>query len=193
MKVMHKQTREIVEAIKNEDGTYTVNGKVLSKEDMSANYGKAPEDKPKDDKQDDLLIINGECDMGGDIGKLAEALSHCQGEFTSVKKGTKAFNYNYADIAAVLETSSPITSKYGIAVTQMNISKVVNGMLLSGVRTILMHSSGGYVYSEIFVPTQATKSNTLVQMTGVNITYLRRYGIQSALGLATTDNDGRDN
>jgi hypothetical protein len=33
--------------------------------------------------------------MGGDIGALAEALSNCQGEFTSVKKGASGHGYNY--------------------------------------------------------------------------------------------------
>ena len=74
----------------------------------------------------------------------------------------------------------------------MNISKVSGEHLLVGVKTILMHSEGGYISSEIFVPATKTKMNSLVQMAGVNITYLRRYGIQSALGLATTDNDGSD-
>ncbi len=45
---------------------------------------------------------------------------------------------------------------------------------------------------EVYMPTVKTKMNSLVQMAGVSITYLRRYGIQSVLGLSTTDNDGRD-
>lgn len=193
MKVMNKQTREIVEAIKNEDGTYNVKGETLTKEQMSAGYGKAPEPKQETKAEDEsITVISGDTDMGGDIGGLAEGLSKCQGEFNAVKKGTSGHGYNYADIEAVLATSSPITSKYGIAVTQMNISKLVGEHLLVGVKTVLMHSSGGYISSEIFVPAVKTKMNSLVQMAGVNITYLRRYGIQSALGLATTDNDGSD-
>ncbi len=63
---------------------------------------------------------------------------------------------------------------------------------LVGVKTTLIHEGGGYMSGEVYMPTVKTKMNSLVQMAGVNITYLRRYGIQSALGLATTDNDGRD-
>ena len=190
MRVMNKQTREIVEAIKNEDGTYTVKGNKLTREQMSEQYGKVPE--PKKEESIDMEIISGETTMGGDIGGLAGALAKCQGEFTGIKKGTEGHGYAYADIEAVLRASSPITAKNGISVSQMNLSKVVGEHLLVGVKTILMHKDGGYITSEIFVPAVKTKMNSLVQMAGVNITYLRRYGIQSALGLATTDNDGSD-
>ena len=191
MLVMNKLNRKVVEATKNEDGTYTVEGKTLTREQMSEQYGKAPEAK-KEEVVDMSNVISGETEIGGDIGGLAGALAKCQGEFTGVKKGTQGHGYSYADIEAVLSNSSPITSKNGIAITQMNLSKNIGNRLLVGVKTILMHSSGGYVSSEIYVEAVKTKMNSLVQMAGVNITYLRRYGIQSALGLATTDNDGSD-
>jgi hypothetical protein len=193
MKVKNKQTNEVVEATKNPDNTYTVQGNTLSKEDMGKAYMMvkvAP--KKEDTSTEDLTVIHGDTDMGGDIGGLAGALAKCQGEFTSVKKGTEGHGYSYADIEAVLKTAMPITSKNGIAITQMNISKQVGSVSMIGVKTILMHSSGGYISSELLTPIEKTKMNSLIQMAGVNITYIRRYGIQSALGLATTDNDGRD-
>ena len=166
--------------------------KILTKEEMAAKYVPI-KDKPKvETVKPENTFISGQTDMGGDIGALAGALAKCQGEFTAVKKGTEGHGYNYADINAVLTTSSPITSKYGIAITQMNISSVSGDKVLTGVKTILMHSGGGYISSEVYMPTEKTKMNSMVQMAGVNITYLRRYGIQSALGLATTDNDGSD-
>ena len=130
--------------------------------------------------------------IGGDIGALAEALSRCQGEFTSVHKGSSAHSYNYADIEAVLKASTPITSRHGISIVQLNVSKMIGNTPLVGVKTVICHSAGGYMSGEVYIPTVKTKMNSLVQMAGVNITYLRRYGIQSALGLSTTDNDGRD-
>ena len=193
MKVKNKQTGAVVEATKINDTTYSVEGKEVAKTDMANLYEIVKTVKPKaKPKEEDLTIVSGETEMGGDIGALAGALSKCQGEFEAVEKGAKAYNYNYADIQAVLGASMPITSKHGISISQMNISKVAGEHLLVGVKTILMHESGGYITSEIFVPAVKSKSNTLVQMAGVNITYLRRYGIQSALGLATTDNDGSD-
>ena len=130
--------------------------------------------------------------IGGDIGALAEALSKCQGEFTSVKKGASGHGYNYADLQSVLESAYPITSKHGISIVQLNVSKMLGNTPLVGVKTVICHTNGGYMSGEVYMPTVKTKMNSLVQMAGVSITYLRRYGIQSVLGLSTTDNDGRD-
>ena len=139
----------------------------------------------------EVVVTNSE--MGGEnLGGLFGALSLCQGEFTSVKKGSSAHSYNYADIEAVLKAVTPITSKNGISISQMNVSKMHGKTPLVGVKTVLGHKDGGWISSEVYIPVAKTKMNTLVQMAGVTITYLRRYGIQSALGLSTTDNDGKD-
>ena len=139
----------------------------------------------------EVLIENSH--IGGEnLGELFGALAVCQGEFESVVKGAKAHKYDYANLESVLAASTPITSKNGISVIQMNVSKVIGKTLFVGVKTILGHSGGGYVSSEICVPVSKTKMNTIVQMAGVSVTYLRRYGLQSALGLSTTDNDGSD-
>jgi len=188
MKVKEKSTGNIYEAIKQPDNSYIVNGNTYPRESMAELFEAIKE--PKQVSNSDVTIISGETEMGGDIGALAGALAKCQGEFVAVKKGTEAYNYSYADIAAVLKESSKVTSKYGISVTQVNLSKIVDSVLLTGVKTILLHSGGGYITGEVWMPTDKTKSNTLVQMFGVNCTYLRRYGLQSALGLATTDSDG---
>jgi hypothetical protein len=117
--------------------------------------------------------------IGGDIGALAEALSKCQGEFTSVKKGASGHGYNYADLQSVLESAYPITSKHGISIIQLNVSKMLGNTPLVGVKTVICHTNGGYMSGEVYMPTVKTKMNSLVQMAGVSITYLRRYGIQS--------------
>ena len=190
MKVRNKTTGITTEAKKNEDGSYGVEGVRYTKEEMTAMYVPIKE-SVKVAKPDDNFV-HGATDMGGDIGGLAGALALCQGEFIAVKKGIEGHGYNYADINAVLSMALPITSKNGLAITQMNISSISGDTILTGVKTIIMHSSGGYISSEIYMPTTKTKMNSIVQMAGVNVTYLRRYGIQSALGLATTDNDGSD-
>lgn len=190
MKVKSLKDGREYEATKKDDNTYIVDGKEIAKTDMGRYFSIV---KPTVAKaKEEIQIVDSVSDMGGDIGGLAGALAKCQGEFSAVKKGTEGHGYSYADIAAVLATSSPITSKYGISIIQMNLSKLVGDILLVGVKTVIAHSSGGYISSEIYVPATKTKMNSLVQMAGVNITYLRRYGIQSALGLATTDNDGSD-
>ena len=192
MRVRIKATGVATDAEKQTDCSYIVDCVSYTREKMSELFEPTKEVKKIEKVQSEPQIISGETEIGGDIGGLAGALAKCQGEFTAVHKGTSAHNYAYADIAAVLLSSSKITSKHGIAVTQVNLSKIVDNVLLTGVKTILMHESGGYITGEVFMPTEKTKMNSLVQMFGVNCTYMRRYGLQSALGLATTDNDGSD-
>jgi len=128
-------------------------------------------------------------DMGGDIGKLAEALAKAQGEFKSVVKGSEAHAYNFASFQQVVEASTPTLSKNGLSIIQLTVTKVIGKAVFSGVKTILAHEGGGYVSGEAYIPTMKTKMNTMVQMFGVNSSYLKRYGWLAICGLATTDED----
>ena len=136
----------------------------------------------------EVTITNSE--IGGDIGGLAKGLSAAQSEFKAVAKNSSGHGYEYLDIAGVLDYAQPIYTKYGVAITQMNVSKMMGKTPLVGVKTIIMHEGGGYISGEVYIPVFKSKMNSTVQMAGVAITYLRRYGLQSALGLATTDSDG---
>lgn len=189
MKLQNRSTKEIVEAVKNEDGTYEVEGKTVKAEDMGRKYMKPKEEEKVGDISD---IIESTSGIGGDIGGLALALSKAQGEFVAVKKASAGHGYDYANIEDVLKASLPTTSKHELSVSQLNLTMVRGGIHYTGVRTYLMHSGGGHLYSEMFMPTEKSKMNSLVQIAGGLVTYLRRYGIQSILGLATTDNDGSD-
>lgn len=188
MKLQNRQTKEIVEATKNEDGSYEVEGKTVKAEDMGRLYMKPKEEEQKNDVGG--LVVESYSTQSDELNELGKALALCQGEFEAVQKTSKTKMYNYADLEAVLSASRGITSKHGLSVVQMNMSKALGGNLLVGVKTMLLHESGQYITGEIYVPAMATKMNTLVQMAGVNISYLRRYGLQSILGLATTDTDG---
>jgi len=126
------------------------------------------------------------------MGGLFEALAKIQGELKATHKGTEGHGYDYADLQAVLNNCSPLLAKHSVSIVQMNVSKMLGKTPLVGVKTIVGHEGGGWISGEVYMPTLKTKMNSLVQMAGVNITYLRRYGLQSALGLSTTDNDGDD-
>lgn len=189
MKLQNRETKAVVDAVKNEDGTYAVEGKTVKAEDMGRLYMK-PKEEEKESEIPLNIITESISTQSDDLGELGKALALCQGEFQAIHKGKEGHGYNYADLEAVLNASRNITSKHGLSVVQMNMSKTIGGHLLAGVRTMLLHESGGWISGEIYVPAVAKKPNTLVQMAGVNITYLRRYGLQSILGLATTDTDG---
>ncbi len=188
MKLQNRNTKELVDAVKNEDGTYTVKGEIVQADEMGRLYM-----KPKiEEKEEDVggLVVESLSSQSAELGHLGLALAHCQAEFKAVHKGKAANNYNYADLESVLDACRDITSSNELSIIQLNMSKAIGNNLLVGVKTILLHSSGQYISGEIYVPAVKSKMNTLVQMAGVNITYLRRYGLQSILGLATTDTDG---
>lgn len=123
------------------------------------------------------------------IAKLADALSKAQAEMPVVKmNASNPFLKNkYADLGAVIETSRPILAKNGLSISQFPTSE--NDKL--GITSILMHTSGEWIESTIVITPTDSKGLSYAQAAGVAISYLRRYGWASILGLyADEDTDG---
>lgn len=102
----------------------------------------------------------------------------------------------YANLEDTLQTYvRPVLAKYDMSVFQ-SLKTDENGRV--GVCTVLLHKSGefiesDYVYCEVKVPTNSNGKEILTQgqATGVNITYLRRYSLNAALGInGDKDTDG---
>lgn len=125
------------------------------------------------------------------LGALGLALSKTQSEFKAVKKTTEGFGYSYADLASILSYAQPIYTKHGLSVVQLPVSKMMGSTPLAGIKTILIHSSGEWISSEMYQPAVKSKLNSLTQNIGIINAYFRRYMIQSVLGLSTEDNDGK--
>lgn len=116
---------------------------------------------------------------------LFAALALAQSE---VENATKAstnphFKSKYADLAEVLNTVRPVYSKHGIAIIQ---STGFDGGMVS-VTTALVHKEGGYVTSVA----SCTPAKTDGQGVGAATTYLRRYSLAAACGVAQEDDDGQ--
>lgn len=123
------------------------------------------------------------------IGKLAGALTAAQAEMPDVKKNAvNPFLKNkYADLGAVIETSRPYLAKNGLSISQFPTSDADK----IGVTSILMHTSGEYIEDTIYISTSDSKGLSVAQSAGVVISYLRRYGWTSILGMyAEEDTDG---
>ena len=117
---------------------------------------------------------------------LFAALALAQSE---VENATKAstnphFRSKYADLAEVLNTVRPVYSKHGIAIVQ---STGFDGGMVS-VTTALVHKEGGYITSVA----SCTPAKTDGQGIGASTTYLRRYSLAAATGIAQEDLDGND-
>jgi hypothetical protein len=97
---------------------------------------------------------------------------------------TNPFHKNkYASLAAHLAAIKPVFAKHGLAILQLPESE--NGSV--GVRTTILHKDGGQISTYVGIPANADTSG---QDAGTIISYLRRYALAAAAGVATEDDDG---
>lgn len=115
---------------------------------------------------------------------IVSALASALPELESAKKNkaNPAFKSKYADLAAVIEALEPIR-KHGLWYLQRAIENADGAQI----ETIYIHTSGETLSAgTTFMP--ATKKDA--QGFGSALSYCRRYGLQTAFGLATEDDDG---
>ena len=119
-----------------------------------------------------------------ETGALFAGLAKAQANMGAVVKDSTNphFKSRYASLAAVLDAALPPLNDQGIALLQH--PGYSEGVVT--VTTLLAHSSGQWMKST--VAAQVGKDNA--QGVGSAITYLRRYGVQSILGLPVEDDDG---
>lgn len=125
-----------------------------------------------------------EYDQSPTIGAIAKALAAAQKTMGNAAKDSTNphFKSKYADLASVRDATAPLADN-GIAVTQ----QVITGQDgVPGIRTVLMHESGEWMGSNAYCrPAQNTP-----QGLGSVVTYLRRYMLAAAAGIAQEDDDG---
>ena len=122
------------------------------------------------------------------IAKLAAALSKAQAEMPAAQmNATNPFLKNkYADLGSIIETAKPILAEHGLSVAQFPV-----GDDKIGLETVLMHESGEWLASTIYMQPQSEKGKSAAQVAGSIISYLRRYSLASVLGMyADEDTDG---
>ena len=122
--------------------------------------------------------------MSDSIAQLAEALAKAQGQIDDASKGSKNpfFNSKYADLAAVRAVIREPLAVNDIAVIQFPRS--LDGEV--EVETMLTHKSGEFISETLRLPVGKWDAHGI----GSAITYARRYGLMSLLGIATDDDDG---
>jgi hypothetical protein len=115
---------------------------------------------------------------------LAEALFSIQSEFTKIAKGGKNphFGSTYTTLVQLIEALNPLFQKNDLLFSQVMDSE--DGR--TGLRTILMHVPSGEKIEGLALFPDGLNA----QQTGSAVTYFRRYGIQSMLGIVSEDDDG---
>ena len=118
------------------------------------------------------------------IASLAAALAKAQGEMEGAAKANvnPHFKSKYADLASVWDACRAPLSKHGLSILQ---PVKADGAKVT-VTTILAHSSGEWIEESL---TMTAGQNT-PQGVGSAITYGRRYGLASMVGIAPEDDDG---
>ena len=136
--------------------------------------------------EEDFDIELFDATMSDTIGKLAGALAKAQSQMTMVegKSTNPFFNSKYASLAAVLEVAMPALNANEVALVQGNRwSAADNGFYIT---SMLMHSSGEWIKSEIRMPIAKKDAHGI----GAATTYGRRYLLSSMVGVAQADDDG---
>lgn len=126
--------------------------------------------------------------MSESIKNIAAALVKAQSEMGAVVKGADNPYYKskYADINDVIKTVKEVLNNNGIAFLQPLKVKEVANEKVNIVETMLLHTSGEYLVGEIEVIVKDKDPQKL----GMSVTYSRRFGLQSMVGLPAEDDDG---
>ena len=117
---------------------------------------------------------------------LMPALAAAYEEMGAATKDSQGHNYRYADAASVDAASRPVLAKHGLMYTQ----GVVEGLGGLAMETTIIHGASAQFISQVvpfIVPRGKTEDP---QAYGSALTYSRRYGLQSALGMISDDDDG---
>jgi hypothetical protein len=121
------------------------------------------------------------------IAKLSEALAKAQGVMEGASKDSNNpfFKSKYADLSSVWDACRKPLSDNGLSVVQ-TADFIPEHPDMVCLETILCHSSGEWIKGKLAV--KPVKSDP--QSVGSCITYLRRYSLQSIVGIAPEDDDG---
>src|SRR5687768_6328740 len=123
--------------------------------------------------------------------EIAKALAAFKSEVENVKKESTNpfFKSKYADLESIISTVKPVLAKYGLSYAQFPDYVRTYGQdtekAVPGLTTIIMHTSGEWI--EATAPLVMKEQNPQGQ--GSAITYMRRYALSAALGIATEDDD----
>jgi hypothetical protein len=125
------------------------------------------------------------------MNELAKALVKAQAAMNHAAKDSKNphFKSAYSSLASVIDAVRPALSGNGLAFVQMLHTSETHPSFENGVavETVLIHESGERLScGTLFIP--ASKQDA--QGFGSALSYAKRYSLQSALGIASADDDG---
>ncbi len=120
-----------------------------------------------------------------DISEIAKALSKAQGEMgpAEMDRANPHFKSKYATLSSLIHAAKKPLASNGLAIVQTLLMDVNQK---SCIRTTLIHASGQWLSDE-GIPLILDKNN--MQGLGSAITYAKRFGMASMLGLVGDEDD----
>jgi len=131
--------------------------------------------------------------MSPEIDKITEALSKAQGEYPELTCNRGGHHSRYADIEIMLAAVRKPFKENGLAVFQRETAVSENTYILN---TTISHKSGQFLNSSIMVEISKvlkTGKTDLLQQFGSDMSYHKRYALQSILGIAPIQDGSDDN
>lgn len=117
------------------------------------------------------------------IKEIATALKAFQEVAKNAFKEKSGYNYKYAPIDVILKENRPLMAKYGLCHIQSQT--FIDGLVC--ISTRIMHESGEWIETTSQSPFAQLKGMNDYQSIGSGITYLRRYSLSAALGIASDE------
>lgn len=106
-------------------------------------------------------------------------------DFTTAKGRT---NYQYEDLAGIMDQVGPVLSRHGLSVRYRTTAEPNQPI---SVTCIIEHSDGHHEENTLMAGRDDSGNKNSIQQIGSTVTYLQRYTLKAALGLAAgADDDG---
>lgn len=125
-----------------------------------------------------------------------DAMANAKAEIPEIKKARKVdftstkgrTNYQYEDLASIMSVVAPILSKYGLSVRYRTTAEPNQPIVVT---CIVSHRMGHSEENTLMAARDESGNKNSIQSIGSTVTYLQRYTLKAALGLAAAaDDDG---
>lgn len=145
------------------------------------------------DKFDRLMVWKEKIDRNNSVRAFNDAVALAKGEFGSITKNRVVdftsqkgrTNYRHEDFANVASVVDPVLSKHGLSYRYRSAQ---NGQRLT-VTCILNHRDGHSEETSLEISEDHSGNKNAIQAVGSAATYLQRYTLKLALGLASSHDD----
>ena len=115
------------------------------------------------------------------------AFTAAQAEFPAIARTATAHNSRYAPYHKIVEEVRPVLDEYGLSFHHEIVRDPTTGSL--AVSAVIAHRGGHEQRATLVADPDTSGNKNDIQALGSSVTYLKRYTLEAALGIVTTDDD----